>query len=123
MADSIKEWFTQDPQPFPVILLMAVLLIFIVKPWYILLDYVTIYAEEEMKLAALAIILIGGYLSWHSDGWTHWFSWSPTGYGDHVHWVGQYLGMDVLSLKFMLGVVACVLVVIIGSHQEGVRSG
>lgn len=120
MADNpIKEWFTQDPKPYPVIIAIGVVLILaIIKPWCMVFDFFTIYAGAEFKLAALGILLIGGFLAWHMDSLHGFFSRCPT---SGVNRAGQYLDKDSI-MTFVLFVVVSVMLVFIGQHQQSVHS-
>ena len=115
----IKEWFTQDPKPYPVIIAIGVVLILaIIKPWCMVFDYFTIYAPAEFKLATLGILLIRGFLAWHMDSLDSFFSRCPT---SGVNRASQYLDKDSI-MKIVFFVVISIMLVFIGQHQQSVHS-
>lgn len=81
----IQKWLTQDPQPKPVLLLVAAMLILITKPFWNMIsfdhDFVAT-AKQKIRFAAFAILLVGIYISCNIDGWINWkhsaFSRSPS---------------------------------------------
>ena len=115
----IKEWFNQDPKPYPVIIAIGVVLILaIIKQWCMVFDHFTIYAPAEFKLAALGILLIGGFLAWHMDSLDSFFSRCPT---NGVNRASQYLDKDSI-MKIVFFVVISIMLVFIGQHQQSVHS-
>ncbi|KAK7821195.1 mitogen-activated protein kinase kinase kinase 1 [Quercus suber] len=101
-----------------IIAIGVVLILAIIKPWCMVFDYFTIFAPAEFKLAALGILLIGGFLAWHMDSLQSFFSSCPT---SGVNRASQYLDKESI-MKIVFFVVVSIMLVFIGQHQQSVHS-
>lgn len=120
-----QKWFTQDPRPKPVLLLVAAMLILITKPYWSIIsfdhDFEATAKRRTIRFVAFVILLVGIYISCNIDGWINWkhsFSRSPLAASCHYRATPWRLDTIVLALCGLVGLVA---LFIVGEHQSDVH--